>query len=220
MKVLSQVEAGQRLARGVAQVLKDTPIIIAITPGGAAVGAEMADVLAAPLDVLTVVRLEVPGRMHSTFGAVADGTVVLIPDQVRELGLPADYVDALAALARNDANRITQVRRGMELPVPLDHQTVVLVDDGSADATLAVSASTALRRAGVGRLIFAAPQAGAELARGLQGLADELVLLEESGRSTQVRDPSFSHTTEFDVHALVCRNRKSTASLAVPAKAI
>lgn len=219
MKVLSQLEAGRRLARGVSLVVKDTPIVIAITPGGAAVGAEVADILTAPLDVLTVVRLEVPGRMHSTFGAVADGTVVLMPEQVRELDLPADYVDALAELARSDVDRITHFRRGQEPAVPLHHRTVVLVDDGSADATLAVGAATALRRAGVGRLVFAAPYAGPELTRALAGLADQLVVLEEFG-ATQVRDPSFSQTTEFDIHDLVCRNRKSSASLAAPASAI
>ncbi len=215
MKVLSQLEAGQCLATRLAPLVRDTPLVIAITPGGAAVGAELAAALTAPLDILTVLRLEVPGRSHSTFGAVADGAVVLTPERVRDLGLPSDYVDFLVAQARSEAERVTHARRGSEAPMPLAGRTVILVDDGSTEATLAIGAATALRRAGVARLIFAAPQVGPELARALETLTDTEVLLEEPGFGTQVRDPRFSHTTEFDIHALVSRNRKSTPSLPV-----
>lgn len=216
MKVLSQVEAGQRLARGVCLAVKETPLVIAFTPGGAAVGAELAGNLAAPLDMLTVVRLEVPGRMHSTFGAVADGAVVLMPERVADLGLPRDYVDSLAELARCDVERITNARRGAEPAIPLAQRTVVLVDDGSAETTLVLSAATALRRAGVSRLVFASPQAQPDLVRALDPIADQLVLLEEPGIITQVRDPSFIQTTEWDIHDLVCRNRKSIPRIPVP----
>ena len=217
MKVLTQLEAGQRLARGVSLALEETPLVIVITLGGAAVGAEVARLLGAPLDVLTVVRLEVPGRMHSTFGAVADGTVVLMPERVRDLALPDDYVGSLTDLARDEVDRITHARRGREPAVPLSQRSVALVDDGSADLTLAVGAATALRRAGVHRLVFAAPEAGPELVRAMERLADELVLLELPGAGALVRDPSFTQTTEFDVHDLVSRNRRESGRVPAPA---
>lgn len=213
MKVMSQCEAGQRLARGIALAAREVPLVVAITPGGAAVGAEVATSLGAELDVFTVVRLEVPGRMHSTFGAVADGAVVLLPDRVRELDLPQDYVDALAALARSDVERITHARRGREPAIPLAGRTVALVEDGSADATLMVGALTALRRAGVKRLIVASPEVGPDLRDVLAQVADDQVVLERIAAGTQVRDPSFSHTTEHDILDLVRRNRHSSASI-------
>lgn len=215
MKVLSQQEAGQRLARGVWCAAHETPVIIAITPGGACVGASVASALGAPLDVLTVVRLEVPGRMHSTFGAVADGAVVLLPEKTQEQNLPRDYVDALVELARGDVERITQARRGGEPALALGGRIVALTDDGSADATLLMGAATALRRAGVKRLIVAVPELAPGLADQLAQVADEQVSLDRPGAGTQVRDPSFVHTTEHDILDLVRRNRH--ASGRVPA---
>ncbi len=212
MKVMSQSEAGQRLARGIALAAREVPLVLAITPGGAAVSAEVAASLGAELDVLTVVRLEVPGRMHSTFGAVADGAVFLQPDRVRELDLPGDYVDSLASLARTDVERITSARRGHESAIPLAGRTIALVDDGSADATLMMGAVTALRRSGVKRIIVASPEVALELGDFLARAADEQVVLDRIGAGTQVRDPSFSHTTEHDILDLVRRNRQSGAS--------
>ena len=216
MVILSQLEAGRRLARGVSLVLGDTPLVLAISAGGARVAAEMARVLGAPFDMMAGQRLEVPGRPHSVFGAVADGTVVLLADRIRQLELPPGYVDSLIELAREQVGRITATRRGSEQAIPFAGRSVVLVDDGSADAILVRSAATALREAGAKRLVFAAPLASMDLYQELQALVDDRVLLEEPGSTTQVRDPSFSQTTEFDIHDLVSSNRRSMSGSAQP----
>jgi putative phosphoribosyl transferase len=220
MKVLSQIDAGRRLAQGVSLLVSGDLLVIAITPGGASVGAELARQLAAPLDIMTVMRLEVPGRPHSTFGAVGDGSTVLQPERIRELGLPEDYVAATTHLARAEVDRMTHLRRGAEPALPVQGRTVVLVDDGSSEAMLMVSAVIALRRALVARLVVAAPIIHAELDHALEGMAVERVRLESSDSTTQVRDPSFTQTTEFDIHDLVSQNRKSMPAVRIPATAI
>lgn len=211
MVVLSQEEAGRRLARGLALVLRETPLVLALSPAGARVAGEIGRVLGAPLDMIAVTRLEVPGRPRSTFGAVADGAIVLLHDRIRALGLPQDYVNGLIELARAEVDRVTAAWRGGESALPLKDRTVVLADDGCMEAVLLVGAATALRQAGVSRLYLATPTASAELCQALQGLIDERIVLYEPEclDTAQVRDPSFAHTTEFDVHALVRRSRKN-----------
>lgn len=210
MVVLSQEDAGRRLARGLALVLRETPLVLALSPSGARVAGEIARILGAPLDIIATTRLDVPGRARSTFGAVADGAIVLLHDRIQTLGLPQDYVDGLIELARAEVDRVAAAWRGGERALPLEGRTVVLADDGAADPVLVVGAATALRQAGVAGLFLATPTASAELCQALHGLIDERILLyePEGPAVTQVRDPSFAHTTEFDVHALVRRSRE------------
>lgn len=211
MVVLSQEDAGRRLARGLALVVRETPLVLALSPGGASVAGEIARVLCAPLDIIATTRLDVPGRARSTFGAVADGAIVLLHDRIRTLGLPRDYVDGLIELARAEVDRVAAAWRGRESALPLKGRTVVLADDGAADPVLVVGAATALRQAGVAKLFLATPTASAELCQALHGLIDERIMLyePEGTAATQVRDPSFAQTTEFDVHALVRRSREN-----------
>jgi putative phosphoribosyl transferase len=211
MVILSQEEAGRRLARGLALVFREAPVVVALSAGGAKVAGEIAHVLGSPLDIIAVTRLEVPGRPRSTFGAVADGAIVLLHERIRALALPQDYVDSLIEMARVEVARVAAAWRGEEQPIPLKGRGVVLADDGRTDAVLVVGAATALRRAGVARLVFATPTACGELCQALEGLVDERILLyePEGPAATQVQDPSFAHTTEFDVHALVRRSREN-----------
>jgi len=216
MVILTQEEAGRRLAQGVAALLQEVPVVVAVSAGGVRVAGGVAKVLEGPLDVIGVTRLEVPGRPRSIFGAVADGATILLEARVQELGLPPDYVASLVELAQRDVHRLAAAWRGGEAPVALAGRTVVLVDDGATEAVLVVGAATALREGGVRRLVFTAPSATTELCHALAGIADDRVLLyeQEALQATQVRDPSFAHTTDFDVHALVRRSRQSLAVVA------
>lgn len=215
MVVLSQEEAGRRLAKGVSLAVREVPLVLALSPGGARVAGEIARVLEAPLDIIATTRLDVPGRPRSTFGAVADGATVLLEDRIHTLGLPRDYVDGLINLARMEVDRVSAAWRGSEKALAVKDRTVVLVDDGASEAVLVVGAATAIRKLGVARLFFATPTATVELCQALAGVVDERIMLyEPECIGTQVRDPSFAHTTEFDVHALV---RRSRANRTVPA---
>jgi putative phosphoribosyl transferase len=209
MVTVSREEAGRRLSHGVALILNQTPLVLAVSPGGFKVAAELARQLGAPLDVMAVSRLEVPGRRRSVFGAVADRAAVVLPERIRQLELPSDYVYFLIQVARAEVERVTANRRGSASAIPLDGRPVVLVDDGVTDTILLVGALTALRQAGARTLVFAAPHASVDLYEALNGLVDERVLLNEPGTPAQVRDPSFSQTTERDVHEFVRHNRES-----------
>lgn len=213
MIVVTQDEAGRRLAQGLGALVQETPVVVALTPGAARVAGEIARDLGAPLDIMAVCRLQVPGRDRSIFGAVADGATLLLHDRIRELDLPRAYVDELVVLAQREVDRRSRVWRGEAPPVSLNGRTVILADDGQADPVSIVGAATAIREGGAVRLIFAAPTACPETCRGLAGLIDERVLLfgpERTGQ-TVVCDPRFAQTTRDDVPPILRRSRREFA---------
>src|SRR5262245_48276174 len=128
MVTVSREEAGRRLSHGVSLVLPQTPLVLALSPGGFKVAAELARQLSAPLDVMAVSRLEVPGRRRSVFGAVSGRAAVVLPDRIRQLDLHPEYVYSLIQVARAEVERVTANRRGSASAIPLEGRPVVLVD--------------------------------------------------------------------------------------------
>lgn len=213
MRTLTRLEAGRRLAVGLGALVKEAPVVMAISPGGARVASEIARAFDAPLDVIAVSRLDVPGRANSTFGAVADGAAIITSQRVLELGLPHSYVTALADLARRDVERTAAAWRGSAPPLPLGDRIVILADDGASDAVELAAAATALRQAGARQVILAAPTETSELRAALTECCDHQLLLYEPGThdSAVVCDPDFVQTTRIDVRAMVQRSRPERA---------
>ena len=89
-------EAGRRLAAELPEL--DRPLVLALPRGGVPVGAALAGVLGAELDVLVVRKLGVPVQPELAMGAVASGGVrVVNEDVVRRAGVPAAVLEEVAA---------------------------------------------------------------------------------------------------------------------------
>jgi predicted phosphoribosyltransferase len=209
MRTLTRLEAGRRLAVGLGALVKETPVVVAISPGGARVAGEIARAFEAPLDVMAVSRLEVPGRDHSIFGAVADGAAIIISRRVLELGLPHSYVTGLADLARREVDRVACEWRGAAPPIDLTGRVVVLADDGASDAVELAAAARALREKAARQVILATPTITPDLRAALDDCCAHQLVLYEPGVSDPalVCDPDFAQTTRFDVRALVQGSR-------------
>ncbi|MBK7349242.1 MAG: phosphoribosyltransferase [Gemmatimonadetes bacterium] len=209
MLILTRAEAGRRLAVGLGALVQDVPVVVALSAGGARVASEVARALEAPLDVIAVCRLEVPGRAHGAFGAVADGAVSLESERLRALDLPPDYTERLVAEASRAAERLARSWRGGAAPVPVAGRTVILTDDGLAEAITVIAAARALRDQGAVRVIFAAPSASRDLVRRLDALPAVPVLLYpvEAPAAAMICDPTFEQTTGGEVGSMVRHSR-------------
>lgn len=209
MVTLSRADAGRRLAMGLAPVVCVPPVVVALTPGGVRVASEVARAFEAPLDVLPVRRLDVAGRLHATFGAVAEGTTLILGDRVRALGLPDDYVSAMAELAHRAVEAEAHAWRGGAPPVLLEGRTVILADDGLSDPVSIAAATRALRALNVAHLVYAAPSVNLSLAKVVTAECDHCHLLYEAEApiAAFVCDSDFSQTTRFDVRSMVRRSR-------------
>jgi putative phosphoribosyl transferase len=215
MVTLTRAEAGRRLAMGLGAMVREIPAVVAVSPGAVRVASEIARAFEAPLDIVAGHRLEVPGREHSVFGAVADGSVIILPERVQALGLPEDYVAGLVGIARQEVDRATRALRGGAPQLEVQGRIVVLVDDGLSDGVIMAATARALREHGARQVVFAAPMATPELLAAMEPCCDEHLVLYPPGMplETLVCDPRFEQTTRFEVGAMVRRSRANLAAV-------
>src|SRR5437868_8391405 len=92
-------EAGRLLAAKLtAYGNRPDVLVLALPRGGVPVAYEVARALGAPLDVLVVRKLGVPGYEELAMGAVATGGARVLNDQIlQRLGIPQSIIDAVAA---------------------------------------------------------------------------------------------------------------------------
>jgi len=207
----NRAEAGRELAALLARFGEQRPVVVGVPRGGVPVAAEVASALGAPLDVALVRKIGAPGNPEYAVGAVAEGGVRLLDDEVaRAVGLSDCDLQALIARAEQELASQSARYRGAGEPLDVRGRTAILVDDGLATGRSAHAAIRSLRRRGAGRVILAVPVAAPESARALRGEADEIVCVQMPPDMWAVgvwyRD--FSQTDDEQVAALLGAARR------------
>src|SRR5215467_1684447 len=107
MHFIDRADAGRQLARSLAAYVgRSDVVVLALPRGGVPVAYEVARALRAPLDVFLVRKLGVPGHAELAMGAIAEGGVeVLSDDLIRELGIPQKVVQQVAVRERMELDR-------------------------------------------------------------------------------------------------------------------
>jgi putative phosphoribosyl transferase len=157
------------------------PIVLAIPRGGVEVGAEVARVLAAPLDIVIVHKLGAPGHGELAIGAVTGSDpprVLLNKDMVAKIGVPAEYIREETARQVEEIRRRERAYRHGRPRAPVAGRTAIVVDDGIATGATVRAALAAVREEGPARLILGVPVASRQAVAMLSGECDELVCLE------------------------------------------
>lgn len=177
-----RTDAGRQLGRAVAERLGPgvDAVVLGLPRGGVTVAAQVAAALHAPLDVVVVRKLGVPGHRELAMGAIAGGARVLNEDVVRSLRIDSATIDAVAAEESAVAARREQDYRGVHPAVPLEGRVAVVVDDGLATGATARAALQALRRRTddrPARVVLAVPVAPADTLAELGRLVDDTVCL-------------------------------------------
>ncbi|MDQ1745147.1 MAG: putative phosphoribosyl transferase [Pseudonocardiales bacterium] len=178
-------EAGTVLAELLARRLAgdragwDRLLVLGLPRGGVPVAAPVARRLAAPLDVLLVRKVGLPGRAELAMGAVAaigSRTAVVANHPVlRQHGVPPAEFDA-ACRAELDTLGQQAIRyRGQREALELAGRPVVVVDDGLATGATVRAAAAMLRAAGAGRLALAVPIGSGPACQALAAEVDVLV---------------------------------------------
>jgi putative phosphoribosyl transferase len=158
------------------------PVVLALPRGGVPVAAEVARALRAPLDLLMVSKIGVPGQPELALAAVVDGAqadVVIDPRLQEYVPRWAGYIEQQKARALREIERRRAVYLAGRPAVAVGGRTVIVVDDGIATGTTIRAALHALRRRDPARLVLAVPVAPREVIDRLRPLVDDLVCLSE-----------------------------------------
>jgi putative phosphoribosyl transferase len=167
-------EAGRRLAPLVARALEEVwyegapspppdPLVLALPRGGVPVAVEVAAALGAPLDVLLVRKLGVPGHAELAFGAIASGGARVVNAEVVAAAHldPAAIAEVVAAETAELERREARYRGDRPVP-PVAGRAVVVVDDGLATGATMRAAVLTLRDRGAAYVIAATPVGSGE----------------------------------------------------------
>lgn len=171
-----RIDAGEQLAQALDLDPDDQVVVVGLPRGGVPVAAVVASVLGAPLDVVLVRKLGLPGQPELAMGAIGEGAVrVLHPDVVDAAGVSDRSIAAVEARERRELERRVERYRGQRPAVALDGRTVIIVDDGLATGSTARAAAAVARARGASRIILAVPVAPPGWTERMGDVADEFV---------------------------------------------
>lgn len=177
----SRDEAGRELARHLLKMRDQAPVVLALPRGGVPVAARVAEALNAPLDLMLVRKIGVPGHRELAVGAIAGAegqTMVTNPAVAAMEGLNERDIDQLADAERAELRRRQALYLNGRAPVALAGRTVILVDDGIATGATAKAALLAIRKAAPKRIVLAVPVASDDAVADLRPFADDIICLE------------------------------------------
>jgi putative phosphoribosyl transferase len=211
----NRVDAGRCLARSLL-AFADRPdvVVLGLPRGGVVVAFEVAQALRAPLDVMVVRKLGVPGQEEFALGAVSTGGVRVLDHRlIATLGVPSEIIEALTCKERAEVERRERLYRGYRPPLKVAGQVVILVDDGVATGSTTRAALSALRQQTPARIIVAVPVAPASVCKELRDEVDCVVCLAQPEKFFAVGQWywNFSQTTDDEVRELLRRASSAAA---------
>jgi predicted phosphoribosyltransferase len=157
----------------------EKPIVLALPRGGLPVAAEVAARLQAPLGVILVRKIGVPGRSELAMGALA-----MVGGQLSEfrndeivdgLRIPDQTFEA----ARN-REQLELERRANVFPsetLEIADSTAILVDDGLATGSTMLAAVEAVRALSPASVVVAVPVGARQAVQALRAVAEDVVCL-------------------------------------------
>jgi len=175
-------DAGVELADKLRVKQYENPVVLALPRGGVPVGAEIAKQLHAPMDLLFVQKLGVPGQEELALGAVTNGPAPskTLSGNIKQLyGVTDDQLEDIETRALAEIER----RRALYLhgrpPVKVWGSTAILVDDGMATGATVRTALTALRTQSPAHLVVAVGVAPPDVVGGLYSQLDDIVCVHQ-----------------------------------------
>jgi len=210
-------EAGKLLAAQLAAYANQQDLIVLALPrGGVPVGFEIAQALHAPLDVIVVRKLGVPGQEELAMGAIAtSGIRILNKDVVQFLNIPDEVVDHVTAQELKELERRERLYRGERPAYDVGGRTIILVDDGIATGATMHAAVAAIKQRQPTRIIIAVPTAAPSTCDEFAMEVDELVCVirPEPFIAVGYWYRQFSQTSDEEVHHLLEQANQRTSTI-------
>lgn len=173
-----RVEAGQKLAKKLITYKEKSDVVIFALPrGGVVVGAEVAQTLHAPLDIVVPRKIGAPGNPEYAIGALTE-TGEAIFNEAERVQVDPKWLAMEMEKEKQEAQRRLKTYRGDRPPLDLARKTVIIVDDGIATGLTMRAAIASVRARGPAKIIVAVPVSARDSAEIIRREVDELVVLD------------------------------------------
>jgi len=200
MMFASREDAGRQLGHYLKAMGMQADLVLGLPRGGVVVGAEVAHVLDLPLGVLIVRKIGHPWHREFAVGAMAEGGVVIIDEQL--IGKNPLLRSELAHIIAEEQERLRAYQsRFRQEQLSLRAKRVLLVDDGLATGSTTEAAVASARKQGADKVIVSGPVASTTAVQRLRTVADGVFALfvdpdfDAVGRYYEV----FAQTTDEEV---------------------
>jgi predicted phosphoribosyltransferase len=182
MSFRDRADAGRKLAEALAGYKDQQPVILALPRGGVPVAAEVAEALAAPVDLILVRKIGVPFQPELAMGAVVDGDAPLVVRNEDVIGLAGIDEADFKAICDSELAEIDRRRQrylGGRERADVAGRTAIVIDDGVATGATTRAALRATRMRNPKKLVLAVPVAPTDSLAELRGEADDVICLED-----------------------------------------
>jgi predicted phosphoribosyltransferase len=211
-----RLEAGRRLAVKLAGYAgRDDVLVLAIPRGGVPVAFEVAQGLHAPLDILLVRKLGVPGQRELAMGAIASGGIrIFSRELIDELGVSEEEIAETVAEQEAELRRREQLYRGARPGVSVEGKITIVVDDGIATGSSMRAAIDALRTLRPKKIVVAVPLATFHADQEMKKAADEFVCVLRPETFFAIGEfyENFAQMDDSEVRALIERAAEQSAA--------
>lgn len=202
-------DAGRLLASRLSEYAdRDDVVVLALPRGGVPVAYEVASALHAPLDVLSVRKLGVPGHEELAMGAIGSGGLkALNYDVIDALGIEREQVAGVAEREARELERRERVYRDSRPYPQVEGKTVILIDDGLATGASMLVAVKTLREKNPTKIVVAVPVGPPDTCAMLTESADDVICyaMPELFGGVGAWYDDFRQTTDEEVRELLAR---------------
>ncbi|MEK7569754.1 MAG: phosphoribosyltransferase family protein [Patescibacteria group bacterium] len=173
-----RTEAGKALAMTLLKYSGEDVVVLALPRGGVVLGYEVAKAIKAPLDIIPVRKIGLPGNPEYAVGVVDEKGTLLLNEGEAE-SIDKKWLANEIEKEKKEALRRSLAYRGNSPLINLKNKIVILTDDGIATGFSMRLAVKRVMKDHPKKVVVAVPVAPAESIRELErDGVDEIIVLE------------------------------------------
>ncbi|MBI4657329.1 MAG: phosphoribosyl transferase [Verrucomicrobia bacterium] len=171
-----RADAGRKLAQALVSYKGQDAIVYALPRGGVVLGAEIARVLDAPLDLIVVRKVGHPHSPEYAIAAVAeDGHAVV--NRLEVNSIDKKWFDERVRVEQQEARRRRELYTRGRDPIPAKDKVAIIVDDGLATGLTMFAAIQEIRHFLPKKVVVAVPVAPPRTVQELKRIVDDVIAL-------------------------------------------